>query len=93
MLIGSYGCAGTGGSATCEDLLTLLYLPKSLSDCEVWEDEEGVIDRLLLSLCECLDLLDFFLRLEESEEADLEVEEEEKDDWCLRLYFFICDFF
>ena len=82
--MGSSGCTGTGVSTTCGDLLTLLYLPKSLSDCEV---EEGVIDRLLpLILCEYFDLLDFFLRLEEFEEADLEVKEEEEDDRCLPFF-------
>ena len=79
MLIGSAGCIGTGASATCGVTRTLLYLPKSFSDCVEREDEEGDVDRLLLFLCECLDLLDFLLRLKESEEADLEVDEEEDD--------------
>ena len=50
------------------------------------EDEEGIVDCLLF-LCECSDLLDFFLRLEETEEADLEVEEDEEDDQRLLLFF------
>ena len=49
------------------------------------EDEEGDVDCLLF-LCECFDLLDFLLRLEEIEEADLEIEEEEEDDQCLLLF-------
>ena len=41
----------------------------------------------LLFLCDCLNLLDFLLRLKEPEEVDLEVDEEE-DDWCL-LFFVV----
>ena len=59
----------------------------SIWDWEVLEEEEGVIDRLLLFLCECLDLFDFFFRLEEFKESDLDVEVEEKDDRCLLLFF------
>ena len=33
-----------------------------------------------------LDLFDFFFRLEELKESDLEVEEEEEDDRCLLLF-------
>ena len=51
------------------------------------EDEEGIIDHRLLFLCEYFDLLDFLLRLEEIEEADLEAEEEEEDNRCLILFF------
>ena len=86
MLIGSTGCIGTGASATCGDTRTLLYLPKSLSDCKVCEDEEGIINHLLLFLCECLDLSDFLLRLKESKEDDLEVDKQE-DNRCLFLFF------
>ena len=60
--------------------------PKSFSDCVEQEDEEGDIDGLLLFLCECLDLLDFFLCLKEFEEANLQVDEEE-DDRCLLFCF------
>ena len=86
MFIGSAGCTGTGASATCGDTRILLYLPKLLSDCKVCEDEEGVIHHLLLFLCNCLDLLDFLLRLKESKEDDLELDEEE-DDRCFFLFF------
>ena len=43
--------------------------------------------RLLLFLCECLDLFEFFFRLEEFKESDLEVEEKEEDDKSLLLFF------
>ena len=85
--LGSSGCMGTGNWTTWGDFLALLYLPMSIWDWEVLEEEEGIIHRLLLFLCECLDLFDFFFHLEEFKESDLEVEEEEEDDWCLLLFF------
>ena len=83
--LGSSGWMGTGVWTTWGDFLALLHLPKSIWDWEVLEEEEGVIDRLLF-LYECLDLFEFFFRLDEFKESDLEVEEEEEDDRCL-LFF------
>ena len=45
------------------------------------------MERLLLLLCESLDLLDRLLFLYEVEE---DLEEEEKDDLCLLLFFALC---
>ena len=45
------------------------------------------MDRLLLFLCECLDLFEFFFRREELKESDLEVEVEEENERCLLLFF------
>ena len=86
MLIGSADCIGTGASTTYGVTRTLLYLPKSFSGCVERKDEEGDVDRLLLFLCECLNLLDFLLPLKDSEEADMEVDEEVDDRWL--LFFF-----
>ena len=55
MLTCSAGCSGIGVSATCGANFTLLYLPKSFSDC-VADIEDDDVDHLLLFLWECLDL-------------------------------------
>ena len=81
----SSGCIGVGVWTTWGDLWALVYLPMSSWDWEVFDEEEGIIDRLLLFLRECLDLFEFFFRREELKEPDLEVEEE--DDRCLLLFF------
>ena len=62
-------------------------------DWEEFDEEEGVIDRLLLFLWECLDLFEFFFRREELKESDLEVEIEEEDDRCLLLFLDLCSLF
>ena len=46
-----------------------------------------MVHHLLLFLVACLDLFEFFFRLDELKESDLEMEEEEEDDRCLLLVF------